>query len=275
MVGLGFRREIAEEMISGTLITPDFVEFAPENWMNLGGYWKKMLHRVVEKYPVLCHGLSLSVGSPEALDKTFLRYVKSFLEEYKIQLYSEHLSYAKCNNAHLYDLLPMPFRMDAVKHIAGRIRQVQDFLQRPLAMEIISYYTSVVPEMSEIDFINEVVAQSDCQLLLDINNIYVNAFNHHYDAKAFISQLPLDKVAYIHMAGHEQVSPDMILDTHGNPIADPVYDLFEWAIQRIKPVPVLLERDNNIPAMEELEAELTRLKSICQKQWKQKNELVA
>ncbi|RBL92069.1 HvfB family MNIO-type RiPP peptide maturase [Chitinophaga flava] len=275
MVGLGFRREIAEEMISGTLITPDFVEFAPENWMNLGGYWKKMLHRVVEKYPVLCHGLSLSVGSPEELDKAFLRYVKSFLEEYKIQLYSEHLSYAKCNNAHLYDLLPMPFRMDAVKHIAGRIRQVQDFLQRPLAMEIISYYISVAPEMSEIDFINEVVAQSDCQLLLDINNIYVNAFNHHYDAKTFISQLPLDKVAYIHMAGHEQVSPDMILDTHGNPIADPVYDLFEWAIQRIKPVPVLLERDNNIPAVEALETELTRLKSICQKQWKQKNELVA
>lgn len=274
MVGLGFRREFAEEMINGTLISPDFIEFAPENWMNIGGYWKKVLHRVVEKYPVLCHGLSLSLGSPEEPDKTFLRYIKSFLEEYKVRIYSEHLSYSKCDNAHLYDLLPMPFRMDAARHMATRIRQAQDYLQRPLAMEIISYYTPVAPEMSEADFINEVVQRSGCQLLLDVNNIYVNAFNHHYDAKAFIAQLPLDRVAYIHMAGHEQVAPDMILDTHGHPVADPVYDLFEWTIRQIAPVPVLLERDFNIPQMQDLQAELNRLKAICHQQWKH-HELVA
>ncbi|WP_429061106.1 HvfB family MNIO-type RiPP peptide maturase [Chitinophaga sp. W2I13] len=275
MVGIGFRREFAEEMISGEHIRPDFIEFAPENWMNIGGYWKKVLHRVVEKYPVLCHGLSLSIGSPEALDKSFLRYIKAFLREYNVQIYSEHLSYSKCDNAHMYDLLPIPFRMDAVKHIASRIQQVQDYLQRPLVMEIVSYYTPVAAEMSEVDFINEVVKQSGCQLLLDVNNIYVNAFNHQYDAKAFIQQLPLSKVAYIHMAGHEQVAPDLIIDTHGEPIIDPVYDLFEWTIQHLQPVPVLLERDFNIPEMAELQGELTRLKNICHKQWTRKDELVA
>lgn len=275
MVGIGFRREFAEEMISREHIRPDFIEFAPENWMNIGGYWKKVLHRVVEKYPVLCHGLSLSIGSPEALDKSFLQYVKTFLREYNVQIYSEHLSYSKCDNAHMYDLLPIPFRMDAVKHIASRIQQVQDYLQRPLVMEIVSYYTPVAAEMSEVDFIKEVVKQSGCQLLLDVNNIYVNAFNHRYDAKAFIQQLPLDKVAYIHMAGHEQVAPDLIIDTHGEPIIDPVYDLFEWTIQRLHPVPVLLERDFNIPEMAELQGELTKLKNICHKQWNLKDELVA
>jgi uncharacterized protein (UPF0276 family) len=142
-------------------------------------------------------------------------------------------------------------------------------------MEIVSYYTPVAAEMSEVDFINEVVKQSGCQLLLDVNNIYVNAFNHRYDAKAFIQQLPLDKVAYIHMAGHEQVAPDLIIDTHGEPIIDPVYDLFEWTIQRLHPVPVLLERDFNIPEMAELQGELTKLKNICHKQWNLKDELVA
>lgn len=275
MVGLGFRRDFADEFILGEHIKPDFVEFAPENWMGIGGYWKKVLHQVVEKYPVLCHGLSLSIGSPDELDYEFLKYVKAFLQEYNVQLYSEHLSYSKCDNAHMYDLLPIPFRYDAVTHIAARIRQVQDFLDRPMVMEIVSYYTPVAAEMSEVEFINEIVRQSGCQLLLDVNNIYVNAFNHRYNAKEFIQQLPLDKVAYIHMAGHEQVAPDLIIDTHGEAIIDPVYDLFEWTIQRLHSVPVLLERDFNIPEMEELEGEMNRLKTICHKQWKQKNELVA
>ncbi|MCW3463891.1 HvfB family MNIO-type RiPP peptide maturase [Chitinophaga nivalis] len=275
MVGIGFRREFADELISGTDIQPDFIEFAPENWMNIGGYWKKVLHQVVAKYPVLCHGLSLSIGSPEPPEPAFLQQLKIFLDTYHIQLYSEHLSYSKCDNAHMYDLLPIPFRMDAVQHIAARIRQVQDYLERPLVMEIVSYYTPVAAEMSEADFIREVVAQSGCQLLLDVNNIYVNAFNHQYDAKAFIQQLPLNKVAYIHMAGHEQVAPDLIIDTHGEPIIDPVYDLFEWTLPQLSPVPVLLERDFNIPEMAALQGELSRLKNICHKQWKQHDELVA
>ncbi|RAJ07009.1 hypothetical protein LX64_02138 [Chitinophaga skermanii] len=275
MVGLGFRRDFAEELIEGKLITPDFVEFAPENWMNMGGYWRKMLHKVVDKYPVLCHGLSLSIGSPDDLDMPFLQQVKDFLDEFQVQLYSEHLSYSKCDNAHLYDLLPIPFRKDAVQHIVQRIQTVQDFLQRPIAMEIVSYYTPVAAEMSESAFIRDIVQQSGCKLLLDVNNIYVNAFNHQYDAKQFIQELPLDRVAYIHMAGHEQVSDDLIIDTHGEAIIDPVYDLFDWTIQHIQPVPVLLERDFNIPEMPALQEELSRLKQICAKHWPAKNELVA
>ncbi|MBV7532200.1 DUF692 domain-containing protein [Chitinophaga sp. sic0106] len=274
MVGIGFRRDFAEALLSSDQIRPDFIEFAPENWMDIGGYWKKQLRKAVEKYPVLCHGLSLSIGSPEPLNLDFLRYVKSFLAEYQVQLYSEHLSYSKCDNAHMYDLLPIPFRKDAVVHIAERIQQVQDYLQRPLVMEIVSYYTPVAAEMSEVDFIREIVKASGCQLLLDVNNIYVNAFNHGYNAQEFISQLPLEQVAYIHMAGHEQVAPDLIIDTHGQPIIDPVYDLFEWTIQRLQPVPVLLERDYNIPQLAELNGELQRLKNICHSHWQQQYETV-
>lgn len=275
MIGLGFRRDFADEFLSSTNITPDFIEFAPENWIGIGGYWKKVLKQVVEKYPILCHGLSLSIGSPDELDKVFLQALKRFLDEYKVTLYSEHLSYSKCDNAHLYDLLPIPFREDAVNHISERIRQVQDYLERPLAMEIVSYYTPVAAEMDEASFINAIVEKSGCQLLLDVNNIYVNAFNHQYDAQAFIRQLPLDKVAYIHMAGHEQVAPDLIIDTHGEAIIDPVYELFAWTIEQIKPVPVLLERDFNIPEMKELQGELQRLQSICNAKWEKHHELIA
>ncbi|NIG53794.1 DUF692 domain-containing protein [Chitinophaga sp. Cy-1792] len=275
MVGIGFRREMAEALLSGDHLRPEFIEFAPENWMGIGGYWKKILHQAVERYPVLCHGLSLSIGSPEPLDMEFLRYIRSFLDEYQVRIYSEHLSYSKCDNAHMYDLLPIPFRMDAVKHISERIQQVQEFLQRPLVMEIVSYYTPVAAEMSEVDFINEIAQRSGCQLLLDVNNVYVNAFNHQYDAKQFIAALPADKVAYIHMAGHEQVAPDLIIDTHGQAVIDPVYELFDWAIQRLKPVPVLLERDFNFPQLEELQGEIHRLQSICQKHWHAKHALTA
>jgi len=264
-VGIGLRKEFAEEFADGNYLNVDFVEFAPENWMNIGGYWKKVIDKIAEKYPIYCHGLSLSIGSPEELDWEFLKQVKQFLNQYNIPIYSEHLSYSKAANAHLYDLLPMPFRKDAVKHIVQRINQVQDFLERELTLEIVSYYTPVEAQMSEIEFINSIAQESKCKLLLDVNNVYVNSFNHQYDAKAFINALPLQQVEYVHMAGHEQVSPDLIIDTHGEPIVDKVYDLFEHTIPLLKNVPVLLERDFNIPDAEELQLEIDKLKSICAK----------
>lgn len=275
MIGLGYRRDFAEEFLPGGAIAPDFVELAPENWMNLGGAWKKQLRQISERYPVLCHGLSLSIGSPDPLDMTFLKKLKDFLNEHQVKIYSEHLSFSKCDNAHLYDLLPIPFREDAVRHIAEKIRQVQDYLERPLVLENVSYYTSVAAEMKEEEFIRNIVSESDCRLLLDVNNVYVNAFNHKYTAKAFIDQLPLDRVAYIHMAGHEQVAEDLIIDTHGEAIADPVYDLFEYAIAKTRPVPVLLERDFNIPEMQELNTEMERLRSITNQHWQKEHELAA
>ena len=267
-VGIGFRRDFAEEFLESDVLKPDFIELAPENWMQMGGYWKRILRQAAEKYPVVCHGLSLSIGSPDPLDFDFLKKIKQFLDEYGISLYSEHLSYSKCDNAHLYDLLPIPFREDAIKHISERLRQVQDFLERPVALENVSYYTSVAAEMDEATFLTSILEESGCNLLLDVNNVYVNAFNHRYDAKAFLEGIPLGKVAYIHMAGHEQVEPDLIIDTHGQPIIDPVYELFRWTAERVKPVPVLLERDFNIPGLPELQGELDTLRQMCPQTWK-------
>jgi len=268
-IGIGFRRDFADEFLKNTHFKPDFIEFAPENWMGMGGSWKKKLDQVAERYPVTCHGLSLSIGSPDELDWEFLKNLKVFLNTYHVEIYSEHLSFSKAANAHLYDLLPIPFREDAVKHVAERIRLVQDFLERPLAIENVSYYTPVAAEMDEITFINQVIEEANCQLLLDVNNVYVNAFNHHYQAKEFIQQLPLNKVAHIHMAGHEKIAPDLIIDTHGQPIIDPVYDLFDYAAQLLRPVPVLLERDFNIPETNELITEMNVLKRIAINHWEE------
>ena len=268
MVGLGLRRDIAEEILDNRILTPDFLEFAPENWMGMGGAWLKVMERALEAYPITCHGLSLSLGSPEELDWEFIGELKEFLDTYQVGIYSEHLSYTKSKNAHLYDLLPIPFRQDAIDHVVDRIRRVQDRLERPLAIENVSYYTPVAAEMTELEFVSEIVERAGCNMLLDVNNVYVNAFNHNYDAKDFIGKLPLDKVAYIHMAGHEQVEPDLIIDTHGQPIIDPVYELFEWTIQKMDPVPVLLERDYNFEDLEQIQGELTQIKGILNRHWK-------
>ena len=267
-IGLGLRRDIIEEFLDREVIQPDFIEFAPENWIGMGGYWGKKIRRAVEKYPVTCHGLSLSLGSPEELDYRFMKELKSFLDDNQVEIFSEHLSYTKCANAHLYDLLPIPFREDAVKHVARRIREAQDLLERPIAIENVSYYTAVAAEMDEATFVNSIVEESGCQLLLDVNNVYVNAFNHGYDAKEFIRQMPLDKVAYIHMAGHEKVSPDLIIDTHGEAIIEPVYQLFDYTASLMEPVPVLLERDFNFPAVADLKREMNELRKIATKHWR-------
>lgn len=272
MVGLGLRRDIAEEILDNGTLSPDFLEFAPENWMGMGGAWRRLMDRAVERFPITCHGLSLSLGSPEELDWNFIRELKVFLDENQVKIFSEHLSYTKSKNAHLYDLLPIPFRSDAVDHVVDRIRRVQDLLERPLAIENVSYYTPVAAEMSEIEFVNQIVERADCQLLLDVNNVYVNAFNHQYDAREYISQLPLDKVAYIHMAGHEQVEPDLIIDTHGRPIIDPVYELFEWTIAQMDPVPVLLERDYNFEDTGQIQSELNQIRTLIKKHWRVEHE---
>jgi uncharacterized protein (UPF0276 family) len=271
--GIGFRKDFCEDLLTSDILNPAFIELAPENWIGMGGFWKKQLAKAAEKFPITCHGLSLSIGSPDELDMKFIKDVKKFLKQYNIKLYSEHLSYSKCDNAHLYDLLPIPFRADAVKHIVQRIKQVQDILEMPLVIENVSYYTPVAAEMDEADFISAIVNESGCNMLLDVNNVYVNSFNHQYSAKDFLNKLPLDKVAYIHMAGHEQVSDTLIIDTHGQAIIDPVYELFDYTIGLIKPVQVLLERDFNIPELAELQGEIDRMNAIISKKWKPEHEL--
>jgi uncharacterized protein len=266
-IGLGLRRDLIDILQTPPEgFRPAFLEFAPENWMGIGGFWKKKFKAIVEQYKFTTHGLSLSLGSPEPLDMEFLGRLKQFFAEYPVEIFSEHLSYTKCDNAHLLDLLPIPFREDAVNHLIQRIGIVQDFLGRRIAIENVSYYSPVAAEMSEAEFISAIVKGSDCSLLLDVNNVYVNSFNHSYDPYEFIASLPLDAVAYVHMAGHEQRTPTLIIDTHGHPIIDPVFDLFEWVLPQIPPVPVLLERDFNFPEFSELQAELSTLASIYAKQ---------
>jgi uncharacterized protein (UPF0276 family) len=266
MVGIGFRKDFAEEFLNSNALSPSFIEVAPENWMNVGGFWKKKLQKALDKYPLYTHGLSLSIGSPDPIDFDFLKQVKSFLKENNAQVYSEHLSYSKCDNAHLYDLLPIPFTHEAVKHVAQRIQQVQGFLERKIAIEIVSYYTPIAPEMSELDFVNALLSEAKCDLLLDVNNIYVNSFNHQYNPYEFIDGLNLKNTAYIHMAGHRKVSDDLIIDTHGEAIIDPVYDLFAYTMKKLKKdVPVLLERDFNIPELSVLQNEMNLLQKIKNK----------
>lgn len=265
MVGIGYRKEFSDKLLYGNDLSPDFIEVAPENWMQVGGYWKRELRKALERYPLYCHGLSLSVGSPEGIDADFVRKVKSFLNETGAVLYSEHLTFSKVGNAHLYDLLPIPFTGEAIERVSENIQQVQDILGKRLILENGSYYTVLKAEMSEAEFINEIVRRTDCALLLDVNNIYVNAFNHGYDAQDFVARMPLDKVHYIHMAGHLKVSEQLIIDTHGAEIIDPVFDLFRYTMDLLnRDVPVLLERDFHIPELSELQKELDQIRIIKQ-----------
>ena len=242
----------------------DFFEIAPENWIGVGGRMGKDFRYFTERYPFIAHGLSLSIGSPAPLDETFLQRVKRLLDKHHIRFYSEHLSYCS-DDGHLYDLMPIPFTEEAVHYVAGRIRRVQDILERRIAMENVSYYAAPGKEMEEIDFINAVLAEADCDLLLDVNNIYVNSINHRYDAEIFLKALPADRVVYFHMAGHYDEAEDLKVDTHGAPVIAPVWSLLETAYRHFGVVPTLLERDFNIPPLPELLAEVSHIKRLQDK----------
>ena len=222
-----------------------------ENWINVAGRYGKQFQEITEKHPVICHGLSLSIGGPTSLDETFLQRLKQFLKEHRIRYYSEHLSYCS-DDGHLYDLMPIPFTEEAVHYVANRIRYVQDVLDQRIALENISYYAAPGKQMEEIDFLNAVLQEADCDLLLDVNNVYVNSINHRYDTEAFLQQLPAERIRYIHVAGHYQEAEDLLVDTHGSAVIDPVWRLLEKAYALFGVVPTLLERDFNIPALSEL-----------------------
>jgi len=237
------------------------MEVAPENWIGVGGRFGKKFRSYTERFPFTLHGLSLSIGSPSPLDLEFVKAVKRFMTEHNIALYSEHLTYCS-DNGHLYDLLPIPFTEEAVKYTAARIRQVQDILGCRIAMENASYYCAPEQDMSEIDFINAVVSEADCNLLLDVNNIYVNSINHRYDPVAFLRALPGERTTYIHIAGHFDEAEDLRVDTHGSDVIPPVWQLLQEAYDCFGVLPTLLERDFNIPAVPALLDEVNQIKSI-------------
>lgn len=268
--GLGLKRAFIGSLADQPSDAIDFLEIAPENWIGVGGGYGKQLRALTERTPFLCHGLSLSIGSPAPLDEAFLYKLKRFLNEHNIRAYSEHLSYCS-DDGHLYDLMPIPFTEEAVHYVAERIRRVQDILERPVAMENISYYAAPGKEMEEIDFINAVLDEADCRLLLDVNNIYVNGINHRYDAEAFLKALPGERIDYIHVAGHYVEDEDLLVDTHGADVIDPVWQLLETAYERFGVIPTMLERDFNLPPLDKLLEEVGTIRTLQQK-WETEGE---
>ena len=268
--GLGLRRSLlgplqdwrtASERDAHDAGAIDFFEVAPENWINVGGKLGKTLRSFTERHAFVCHGLSLSLGGPAPLDETLLHKIRRLLDEHGVVSYSEHLSYCS-DDGHLYDLLPIPYTEAAVTYVAERIRRAQDILGRRIAIENVSCYATPGREMNEADFTRAVLEAADCDLLLDVNNVYVNSVNHRYDAQAFIRAMPAERIAYMHMAGHYNEAADLIVDSHGAPLIEPVYDLLDVAYTHCGVRPTLLERDFNIPPLAELIGELDRIREI-------------
>ncbi|MBY4678541.1 HvfB family MNIO-type RiPP peptide maturase [Marinobacterium arenosum] len=264
--GLGYRRCMQDSLADLEPGRVDFLEVAPENWIGLGGRFGKRFREYSERYPFICHGLSLSLGGPTPLDMDFLKQLKRFIAEHQIRAYSEHLSYCS-DDGHLYDLMPIPFTEEAVHYVAARIRQVQELLEQKIAIENVSFYAAPSSEMSELEFILAVLDEADCELLLDINNIYVNSVNHRYDPSEFLARMPAERIQYLHVAGHYNEADDLIVDTHGADVVDPVWQLLQQAYRRFGPVPTLLERDFNIPPMAELLSEVDQIRHY-QQQWR-------
>ena len=261
--GLGLRRGMFDDLAPhrhDVEQAVDFLEAAPENWIGVGGRLGRAFRAYTERFPFVCHGLSLSLGSPAPLDVDFLREVKAFLDTHGIEVYSEHLSYCS-DHGHLYDLLPIPFTEAAVDYVAGRIRRVQDILERPIAVENVSYYAAPGQEMDELTFVNAVLEHADCQLLLDVNNIHVNSINFGYDAAAFLDGLAGERTAYIHVAGHRVEAPDLRIDTHGAAVIDEVWTLLARAYENFGVLPTVLERDFNYPPVPELLREVGTIRA--------------
>jgi uncharacterized protein (UPF0276 family) len=263
--GLGLRRDLLNELETDFPAEIDFMEVAPENWIGMGGKLGKRFRSFTEKVPFVAHGLSLSLGSPSPLDESFIYDVKKFLDAHHIRCYSEHLSYCS-DNGHLYDLMPIPFTEEAVHYVADRIKRVQEILERTIAIENVSYYAAPGKEMDEINFITAILEEANCDLLLDVNNIYVNAVNHSYNPINFLQALPGERIAYCHVAGHYNEAEDLIVDTHGADVIDPVWDILDKAYELFGIIPTLLERDFNFPPINELMQEVHTIRSL-QKKW--------
>jgi hypothetical protein len=257
--GLGFRRELLPDLKAGVPECIDFFELAPENWLGMGGRSARDLRQFTERYPFACHGLSLDLGGLRPLDVELLARIKRFMHEHGAALYTEHLSWCG-DDGHLYDLLPIPCTGDAVKWVAGRIRQAQDVLGMRIGIENASYYLAPPgAEMSEAEFIGAIVAEADCLLHLDVNNVFVNSCNFAFDPQAFIDALPLERTCYIHVAGHYVEADGLRVDTHGAPVIDPVWALLDRVYARVGALPTCLERDFNLPPLRQLAQEVARI----------------
>ena len=257
--GLGLRRAFIGSLAEDIPPQIDFMEVAPENWIDVGGQLGRQFQKISEQIPIVCHGLSLNIGGQAPLDEAFIRRVRQFLDLHNIRVYSEHLSYC-ADEGHLYDLMPIPFTEEAVHYVAERIMRTQDIIGQRMAMENASYYAAMGKEMEEIEFVNAVLDEADCLFHIDVNNIYVNSINHSYDAEEFLKALPGDRIVYAHIAGHYVEAEDLRVDTHGADVIDPVWQLLDVAYKHFGAFPTLLERDFNIPPLDILLKEVETIR---------------
>ena len=260
--GIGLRKNHFDELLDNFPSQIDFMEVGPENWIGVGGRLGKRFRQIVEKTSLVCHGLSLNLGGQAPLDLDFLKQVKQFVSEFNVWCYSDHLSYC-ADEGHLHDLFPIPFTEEGVRHVVQRIKQVQDIMEERIAIENVSYYAIPGKEMEEIDFLNAVLEEADCLLLLDINNIYVNTINHGYNGGEFLDKIHGNRIVYAHLAGHYRKEETLCIDTHGDDVIDPVWDLLELAYNKFGVFPTLIERDNNIPPLDEMLSEVDKI-HLCQ-----------
>ncbi|MGC4091245.1 MAG: DUF692 domain-containing protein [Polyangiaceae bacterium] len=264
-VGLGLRWDFLEEVVNGPKLDVAFFEVSPENYMRRGGYFPAQLERVRERYTLFSHGLTLSIGAAAEPPESYLRELEGEIARLAPPFHSDHLCFSTAGTRVLHDLLPLKFARENVTRVADRARRIQDRLGLPLGLENISYYAHLGRrEMPEAEFVASVIEKSQVGLLLDVNNVYVNSQNHGESALDFLRAMPLERVVEIHVAGHERQG-DLLIDTHGASVCDPVLELLEWTLERTGPVPVLLERDNDVPALSELLGEVAELSRIYER----------
>ena len=261
-VGLGLRWEFLEQFAEQQPLLP-FIEVSPENYLGRGCRFPELLEQIGDRLPILTHGLSLGLGATEDADSSHLQAVRAELGRLDPAHHSEHLCFSRSGDTFLHELLPIPFDELTVDRVSDRLRSYTDLFQRPVAMENISYYAcGGVNTMPEAEFIHRVLDKSGAGLLLDVNNVYVNSLNYGFDAESFIRSLPLSRVLQIHVAGHTRFEPDWVVDNHGAAVCDPVLDLLALTLAETGPVPVLLERDHNIPLLDVLLAETSSLQKL-------------
>lgn len=265
-VGLGLRWDFLEEVLESPRLGVDFFEVCPENYMRRGGWYPAALEQVAERYPVVTHGLTASLGGSDPLERGYVAELRRETARLGAPWHSDHLAFTSAAGRVLHELMPLKLCRRTAARVVDRVHALEDALGLPMAIENVTWYAHPgEQELSESDFISEVLEASGCSLLLDVNNVWVNSQNHRFDPRAFIGALPLERVIQIHVAGHEQTGSGLILDTHGAPVIDPVIELLEWTLQRTGPVPVLLERDNHVPELSELLAEVQLLRAAYER----------
>jgi uncharacterized protein len=260
--GLGLRTPHYEAIL-GEPHAIDWLEIITENYLVPGGKPLHYLERVRERFPLVMHGVSLSIGSTDAIDLEYLKSVKDLAARVEPHWISDHLCWTGVEGRNLHDLLPLPYTEEALRHVASRVGQVQDALGRQILLEnVSSYLTFHASEMSEWEFFSEVAARADCNILLDINNIYVSSVNHAFDPVQYLQAMPKSRVRQFHLAGHSNMGGHLI-DTHDHPIVAPVWDLYAQAVAQFGEVPTMIERDDNIPALSELVDELSVARAVA------------